>query len=141
MSRTLLEEKTMPITHSPHGLDMLIPILGSIVVLLIPVAIVVIVLRHRRELAAQKYRTILELVSKGVPLPTELLLDSTSKPGAGDLRRGLVLFFAGVGALLFAFTLPDHEAWGLGLLPLFVGIGYLATWLMTRPAKSTGGDA
>ena len=131
----------MPVYHAPHGLDMLIPMLASIAVLLIPVAIMVIVLRHRREMAAQKQRTILELISKGAPLPTELLRDTPQKAGAGDLRRGLVLSCTGIGAILFALTLPDHQAWGIGLLPLFVGIGYLATWLFTRSEQSPDGNA
>ncbi|MEJ0007830.1 MAG: DUF6249 domain-containing protein [Steroidobacteraceae bacterium] len=131
----------MPNYHAPHGLDMLIPMLASIGVLLIPVAIVVIVLRHRREMAAQKHRTILELISRGAPLPTELLLDSPQKPGAADLRRGLVLSCTGIGAIIFAFTLPDHEAWGIGLLPLFVGVGYLATWLFTRSEELPDSNA
>jgi Domain of unknown function (DUF6249) len=130
----------MPISDN-HALEGIIAVLGVTLVLLIPVAIVVIVLRHRRDMAIQKQKTILELVSKGSPLPPELLLDSPQKPGVGDLRRGLVLSGAGIGAIVFAFTLPDHEEWGIGLLPLFVGLGYLATWLLTRPDMSRDGDA
>jgi hypothetical protein len=123
-----------------HAIEGIIAVLGLTLILLIPVAIVVIVLRHRRDMAAQKQKTILELVTKGSPLPPGLLVDSPQKPGIGDLRRGLILSGAGIGAIIFAFTLPDHEEWGIGLLPLFVGLGYLATWLLTRPEKSSDGD-
>ena len=130
----------MPISHN-HAPDLIIAVLGTIAIMLIPVAIVLIVLRHRREMAAQKLRTIAELVSKGASLPAQLLLDSPQKPGVADLRRGLVLAFTGMGAVIFAFTLPDHEGWGVGLLPLFAGLGYLATWLFSRSDKSPDGDA
>jgi hypothetical protein len=116
-------------------------IIGTILMLLIPVVIVIIVLRHRRDMATQRYKTILDLVEKGAPLPTELLLESPGKRGHRDLRSGLVLSFAGIGAIAFAFTLPEHQEWGVGLLPLFVGLGYLVTWLMTRTDGSPGGDA
>lgn len=131
----------MPVNHPPHGLDMIIPIFGTILVLLIPVAIVLIVLRHRREMAALRHRTLLDLAARGTPIPPELLVEAQQKDGAGDLRRGLVLSFTGIGAVIFAFTLPDHEAWGIGLLPLFVGLGYLATWLSTRTEKLPDSDA
>jgi len=124
-----------------HSFEMLITVLGTALIMLMPVAIVVIVLHHRRAMAAEKQKTILELISRGAPLPTELLLDSPQKPGIADLRRGLIFCGAGIGAIAFVFTLPDHEEWGIGLLPLFVGFGYLVTWLFTRPEKTSDGDA
>lgn len=130
----------MPEIHA-HSMELIASLGASVLILLIPVAIVIIVLRHRREMAAHRYKTILELVEKGAPLPTELLLDTPQKRRHGDLRSGLVLSFAGIGVMGFALTLPEHKAWGIGLLPLFVGLGYLATWRMTRTDGSPGGDA
>jgi hypothetical protein len=130
----------MPVYHS-HVLELTATVLGTVLILMIPIVIVVIVLRHRRAMAVDKQRTILELAGKGVPIPTELLQDSPQKPGVGDLRRGLILSGAGIGAIIFAFTLPEHAEWGIGLLPLFVGLGYLATWLCTRSERSSDSDA
>lgn len=99
---------------------------------LTPLAILLAVLRHRRAIAALRQKTVLELLERGAAIPPELLSDTSMTTRDSDLRRGLVLSFTGVGAIIFALTLPRHDAWGLGLLPLFAGLGYLVTWLLEK---------
>lgn len=99
---------------------------------LTPLAILLVVLRHRRAIAVLKQKTVLELLERGAAVPPELLSDTSMITRDGDLRRGLVLSFTGVGAIMFALTLPRHDAWGIGLLPLFAGLGYLVTWLLEK---------
>jgi hypothetical protein len=57
-----------------------------------------------------------------------------------DLRRGLFLTCAGVGAIACLLSLPDPRFWGVGLVPLSAGIGYLITWMIVR-ARRPDGDA
>jgi hypothetical protein len=105
-----------------------------LIVMLAPVLIVLIVLRYRYRQAQERYRTLLQLADKGVELPSQLLLETQ---GAGDeRRRGLVLIGGGLGLMAMFVTLPgqldnglgiDH-LWGIGLLPLMTGLGYLASW-------------
>jgi hypothetical protein len=99
---------------------------------LTPLAILLVVLRHRRAIAVLKQKTVLELLERGAAVPPELLADTSMTTRDGDLRRGLVLSFTGLGAIMFALTLPRHDAWGIGLLPLFAGLGYLVTWLLEK---------
>jgi hypothetical protein len=128
-SATLDEEKTMhfdPMAFNPSVLIVL-PLL-----FLTPLAILLVVLHHRRAIAALKQKTVLELLERGAAVPPELLSDASMTTRDGDLRRGLVLSLTGVGAIVFVLTLPRHDAWGLGLLPLFAGLGYLITWLLEK---------
>ena len=106
---------------------------------LTPLAILLVVLRHRRAIGALKQKTVLALLERGVAVPPELLVDALATTRDGDLRRGLVLSLTGVGAIVFALTLPRHDAWGLGLLPLFAGLGYLITWLLEKRNGSATG--
>src|SRR5690606_19905329 len=81
------------------------------------------------------------MVEKGMEPPRELV-------GGGDfadLRRGIVLSSAGFGLLVYsgysALSSPvgasaDGPS-GAGLIPLFVGIGYLLSHRFARP-RSTG---
>lgn len=108
---------------------------------LTPLAIVLVVLHHRRYMAAMKQKTILELIERGVPLPPELLADPAVITCRDELRRGLVLSLVGLGAMAFAWTLPSHREWGLGLLPLFAGLGYLITWRVGKSRESMTRDA
>lgn len=102
-----------------------------------PVLLVLIVLRYRRSVAELRHRTALELAQRGVTVPPELLVDLGPGRRYSDLRNGLVLIGIGLGAIAFAFTLPHHPTWGIGLIPLFAGLGFLATWLVSRPGSSS----
>lgn len=107
-------------------------------VMLAPVAITLIFLRYRTAVTKERYRTLLALADKGVELPQEMLAEHRA-PDA-DRRRGLVLVSGGLGLMVMFRALPIPidggqglpSLWGLGLLPLMVGLGYLASWWLNR---------
>ena len=103
-----------------------------------PVMIVFVTLWHRRQVTEMRLKAMLDLVERGKDVPFEMLAARPTRPGVIDLRIGMVLVSTGIGALLFAFTLDEHPAWGLGLLPLFAGIGFLLTWKIGRGADTSG---
>lgn len=100
------------------------------------VAIIWIVSLHRRAQAALKHKTALELVQRGVPLPPGLLADNRVSRLYSDLRTGLVLTGLGCGVIAFCLTGPGRLVWGLGLIPLFAGLGFLTTYLVGRRQQS-----
>lgn len=108
------------------------------VVMLAPVAILLIFFRYRARMTQERYRTLLQLADKGVELPQNLL----DEPRAHDTdrRRALVLVAGGVGLMAMFLALPFefHDGqrisslWGLGLLPAMTGMGYFASWWLSR---------
>lgn len=114
------------------------------VVMLTPVAILVIFLRYRAELTKERYRTLLQLAEKGVALPPDLLVEPHA--ANADRRRALVLIGGGLGLMAMFLVLPfelyDGQRiaglWGLGLLPLLTGLGYLASWWLNRRDEMRG---
>lgn len=108
------------------------------VVMLAPVAILVIFLRYRADVTKERYRTLLELAEQGVELPHDLLVEPHASNS--DRRRALVLISGGLGLMAMFVALPFDLAsgqriaslWGLGLLPLMTGLGYLASWWLNR---------
>jgi uncharacterized protein DUF6249 len=118
----------------------LAPAVAVMAFMFAPVAIVYFVLRHRRDVTAMKLKAAADFTERGAAVPFELLLERPKKPGYSDLRIGMVLTCIGVGAVIFAFTLPKHSLWGIGLLPLFAGIGYLITWTLSYRAAASGKD-
>jgi hypothetical protein len=70
------------------------------------------------------------------------------EPSAGDSdrRRALVLIAGGLGLMAMFLALPGasddgpsaHSLWGLGLLPLMIGLGYLASWWLDRREQARG---
>lgn len=110
-----------------------VPALVPLIVAIVfgaPVAIVAVVLwfRHRRHRLL--HETIARMIERGVPIPPELLApEERRKPS--DLRRGVVLVMTGLGVIGF-FAVQREDAWGLGLIPLLIGAGYLIVWRLDQ---------
>lgn len=114
------------------------------VVMLGPVLIVLILMRYRSRQTQARYRMLLQLAEKGVELPPQLLVEP--QVAYSERRRALVLISAGLGLMLTLLVLPGHidngqsigSLWGLGLLPLMIGLGYLASWWLNRREQPRG---
>lgn len=113
-------------------------------VLLSPLLIVVLVLRYRRTRAEMRYQFLLKLAESGVDLPASLPGEAT--PQQCDRRRALILLAGGIGLSASLIALPIHyqagrplaELWGLGILPVMLGLGYLGNWYLTRRGGGHG---
>jgi len=105
-----------------------------LVVMGAPVLIALIFMRYRYVQTQARYRMLLDLAQKGVELPQALLVDLQTP--YSERRRALVLISAGLGLMAMFIALPFKldsglgvsSLWGLGLLPLMTGLGYLASW-------------
>lgn len=99
-----------------------------------------------------KYRVRLEMIQKerlvamekGIPMP-ELPDYDNGHPGAHFLRGlfhprwalglGLILISGGIGTTLALHASPDpelHVMWSMGLVPAFLGVGFVLHYLVTR---------
>lgn len=119
-------------------------ILVPFFVMLAPVLVVLIVLRYRYQQNRARYQTLLALAEKGVALPPELLTESQAP--YCERRRALVLIGGGLGLMAMVLALPGQldeghsvgSLWGLGLLPLMIGLGYLASWWLNHRGAVRG---
>lgn len=108
------------------------------VLMLGPVLIVLIVLRYRQQQTRTRYEALLQLADKGVDLSPQLLVEPQAV--YPERRRALVLIGTGFGIMAMFFALPGEFAngyrfsslWAIGLLPLMIGLGYLASWWLNR---------
>lgn len=115
-----------------------------LIVMAAPVLIVTIVLGYRGRQTQARYRTLLQLAEKGVELPPQLLMEP--QVACSERRRALVLIGAGLGLMAMLLALPGQldngqhigSLWGLGLLPLMIGLGYLASWWLNRRERAGG---
>ncbi len=110
-----------------------VPALVPVIVAIVfgtPVAIVAVVLWFRQRRNRQLHQTLALMIEKGVPIPPELLApEAQRKPS--DLRRGILLIATGAGVIGFFLT-HEADAWGLGLIPLLIGVGYLVVWKLDQ---------
>ncbi len=115
-----------------------------LVVMTAPVLILLILLRYRHQQSQARYRTLLQLADKGVDLPSQLLVEPNV--AYSERRRALVLIGGGLGLMAMFLALPGqldnglsiHSLWGLGLLPLMIGLGYLASWWLNWREQERG---
>lgn len=95
-----------------------------------------------------KYRIRMEMIQKerafamekGVPMPE--LPDYDHGPSANFrfhprtiLGAGFILFFGGIGMTVGMLLSGDREIsmnWSMGLIPAFVGVGFVLHYLVTR---------
>jgi len=93
-----------------------------------------LVFRHRKH--AQLQETLRLMIEKGADIPPELI----APPAApyGDLRRGLVLVGAGLSLLILVGLVFGFGtgSWAVGLIPAFIGAGYLIVWRISRRTES-----
>ena len=109
-----------------------------LVLFLGPTLIVLIFLRYRYLQTQARYSTLLQLTDKGVELAPQMLAEPRLE--YSERRRALVLIGAGIGLMVMFVALPGHfdnglgvrSLWGIGLLPLMIGLGYLASWWLNR---------
>jgi len=115
-----------------------------LIVMMAPVLIVLIALRYRYRQTQARYQTLLLLADKGVDLPAQLLVEP--QVAYCERRRALVLIGGGLGLIMMVLALPGEldngqriaGLWGLGLLPLMTGLGYLASWWLNRRGDVRG---
>lgn len=108
--------------------------IGIFLGVLMPVMMVGIILWYKSRRNQLLHETALKLVEKGQPVPAELFVDQ--REPHSNLRRGVVLIMAGLGISLSLY-LFGMQFWTFGIIPLFMGVGYLIVWKL----ESTGQNA
>lgn len=108
------------------------------IVMSMPVFVVLILMHYRSQQTRARYQALIQLADKGVELPPQLLVEPAV--AYSERRRALVLISVGLGLMGMLLTLPGQldngrsigSLWGLGLLPLMTGLGYLASWWLNQ---------
>ena len=116
----------------------LIAIMSVLMVFLTPIIIVIAVLIHRSRRTQRIHQTVVALAEKGLPIPPELFVDRRSADQTSPLHKGVVLIAVGLGLIFFFLSMSDHHApWGVGVIPLLIGFGYLIVWWLEGRTKET----
>jgi hypothetical protein len=103
----------------------------------LPIIIVAIVMYSRNVRSRQRHETIGRLIEKGLPVPPELLgsqhdVFATISPKVSPLRSAFTLMGLGVGLIIF-FVAEGGDNWGIGAIPLSIGLAQLLAWKLEKP--------
>ena len=107
----------------------LIAILAVILVFGTPIIIVIAILVHKARRTQRIHQTVVALAEKGLPIPPDLFVDRPAADSTSALQKGVVLVAVGAGLTIFFLSTSDrHGLWGIGMIPLLIGVGYLIVW-------------
>jgi Domain of unknown function (DUF6249) len=120
---------------------LIIPILG----LMIPIVAIVAYYLSKAHSERQRHQTIREFARAGQPVPLELLADThgsdlqRTQQGKVNPTPNRILLPAainvglGLGLIgMFAVMSPGSWLWGIGLVPLCLGLGLVLLWAFVR---------
>ncbi|MEP7275946.1 MAG: DUF6249 domain-containing protein [Betaproteobacteria bacterium] len=133
-----------------------------LMVFLVPLLIIVLLIWYKLRKNRMQNETMLKLAEKGVVPPAEAMaaLDASGVPSgptttplyeqakqirqravASDLRKGVIMLAAGLALSLWSI-LDDGSANSVGMVLLFVGIGYCVLWFVEdrSPGPRAGGS-
>jgi hypothetical protein len=113
--------------------EIVVPVAFFLTILLVVIS--TLALRYRRH--AQTQETLRLMIEKGTEIPPELLTPPMSQ--YSDLRRGLILLGAGLSLSILIALIQGFGSgsWAVGLIPAFIGAGYLIVWRYSQRTEST----
>lgn len=111
---------------------LLIPILGTIFSLGIPIVAIIGGLMYASRRARLQQELLMKLAETGQPIPPEILNSTLfrghrggRRSGRSPLRGGLVVIAVGIGLMLFGWIIGETSILAAGLIPLMVGLALL----------------
>jgi hypothetical protein len=89
----------------------------------------------KREKARQEI--MMNLIEKGKDIPADLF-SKPQKARRSDLHKGLILIAFGLSLCIVVFIIlrVHSNFWTIGLIPTFIGIGYVISYKLDQSSKS-----
>ncbi len=109
------------------------------VVMFISIAAVISLALFLRYKKSQSLHNIIyKSLETGTNIPLELLAKTESGKRISDFKKGIILTAGGLGLILVLYI--ENKMWSVGLIPLFVGIGFLIVDKLDKKTKGTVSD-
>jgi len=124
---------------------LLIPILGTILSLGIPIVAIIGGLMYASRRARLQQELLMKLAETGQPIPPEIFNSALfhgnrggRRSGKSPLRGGLVVTAVGIGMMLYGWILGETSVLAAGLIPLVIGLALLlAAVIEGRQSKAS----
>ncbi|HOV84514.1 MAG TPA: DUF6249 domain-containing protein [Paludibacteraceae bacterium] len=100
--------------------------------LFVIILIWIIYVAKNRE-SKRKYELYLKSLELGQTLPEDFFEKKAKNKPASDLKKGIIWFAVGLSLLIYFLIVKNMGALILGIVPAFVGIGYLLVYFFEKP--------
>jgi hypothetical protein len=129
-------EKSMENMDFNPGAALLIPILGIVGGLIVPIMVVPLVIwlvfRYRNQKEQRNHETLRRMIEKGMEIPPNLSFGDTAQETGSPLNKGLKYAGLGVGLIVFFLVMDLADIAGVGAIPLFIGLAYVLIWHLEK---------
>jgi hypothetical protein len=95
--------------------------------------IIYINVKSQREESKRKYDFYTKALEMGQPIPEHFFDEPKKANPSSNLKKGILWLVIGLGALISFLVIHEREGVILGIIPGFVGIGYLLVHFLEKP--------
>jgi len=98
------------------------------------VAVIIIVnVRAKNAESKRRYDLYTKSIENGQAVPEHFFDEPKKANSSSNLKRGILWFVIGLGILIFFLIDKQRDGLFLGIVPTFVGIGYLLVHFLDKP--------
>ena len=115
--------------------------LGVVVICLLPFlfagTIIVVNVKAKKEESKRKYDLYSKSLEMGQTIPEHFFDEPKKANPASNLKRGIIWLAVGLAVLVSFLVMHKQNALILGIVPAFIGAGYLLVHLLDKPKSDT----
>ena len=90
----------------------------------------------RNRESQRKHDLYMKSLEMGQAIPDHFFDEPKKVNVISNLKKGILWLSAGLGALVYFTIINEEEALILGIVPAFIGAGYLLVHLLDKPKKT-----
>lgn len=113
---------------------------GIVVIVLLPFLFVFLLFllssRAKNKESVRKHDLYLKSLEMGQTLPENFFEKPVQKSGVSNLKSGILWLSVGLAFVLYFLIIKNNDALIVGIIPTFVGIGYLLVHLLDKPKNN-----
>ena len=96
--------------------------------------------KAQKEESKRRYELYSKSLEMGQTVPEHFFDEPKKNNPTSNLKRGILWLVIGLGLLISFSVMPDRNAIIVGIVPTFVGIGYLLVHFLEKPKTETTGN-
>jgi len=123
----------MPFSRSQLFLIVLLPFL------FVP-TIVYIIVKAKREESKRRYDLYTKSLEMGQTVPEHFFNEPKKANTSSNLKKGILWFMVGLSLMIYFIIIHYNEKIIFGIVPTFVGLGYLLVHYLEKPKTDTTVD-
>ncbi|MDR3652960.1 MAG: DUF6249 domain-containing protein [Paludibacter sp.] len=95
--------------------------------------VIVVNVRNKKEESRRRYELYTKSLEMGQTVPEHFFDEPKKENPASNLKKGILWLVIGLGVLISFIVMSHKEALIVGIVPTFVGVGYLLVHFLEKP--------